>query len=210
MYEFEEPLREYVEQRIGIDPAHDISHVKRVVAKAKEFGREERNVDFRILVAAAWLHDVNDDRSLIDMRAPSSVRSAEIAVQFLRRERLLDESELSHVQHAISAHSYTSGIEPETIEAKLLSDADRIDALGAIGIARCFVIGGRLGAKLYCEHSPLSIAREPNDRQFILDHFYQRLLALEATFFTSAGKREAVLRTAYMRDFIDQLSTEIA
>ena len=209
MTDFEARLETFVAACSGIDPAHDMLHVKRVVAKAKTFAAEEADVNDRVLVAASWLHDVISRESEDGIRAPSSVRSATLAAEFLREENLLDAAEIDKVHHAIAAHSYTAGIAPTTVEARILWDADRIDALGAIGIARCVIVGGRFGARLYNESEPFPTGRGIDDRSYIIDHFYNRLFRLEETFLTKAGAREAALRTDYMRNYIEQLKREI-
>jgi uncharacterized protein len=209
MPDFEMRLEDFVAKCAGIDPAHDMLHVKRVVAQAKLFAAEEVDVNNRVLIAASWLHDVISRESDDGMRAPSSVRSAKLAAEFLHSENLLGAEEIDRVKHAIAAHGHTAGIEPETVEARIVWDADRIDALGAIGIARCAIVGGRFGARLYNEAEPFPADREIDDRSYIIDHFYNRLFRLEETFLTRAGRREAGRRTAYMRAYIEELKKEI-
>ncbi|WP_027665559.1 HD domain-containing protein [Rhizobium leguminosarum] len=203
-------LEAFVKTCVGIDPAHDLLHVKRVVGSAKAFAAEEEEPARQdVLIAASWLHDVIRREKDGGMRAPSSVHSASLAAEFLREEQLFDDADIERVYHAIAAHSYTAGIPPETIEAKILHDADRIDALGAIGIARCMIVGGRFGAALYHEGEPIPEARDIDDRKFIVDHFYNRLFKLEDTFLTKAGSREAAHRTRYMRSYIEELEREM-
>jgi len=117
---------------------------------------------------------------------------------------------LPEVRHAIEAHSYSAGIAPRTPEAKVVQDADRLDALGAIGLARCIAVGSALGRPVYEPEDPFCRTREPDDRGASVDHFYTKLLNLAGTMQTAAGRREAERRTAFLRAFLAQLETEIA
>ena len=92
----------------------------------------------------------------------------------------------------------------------MVQDADRLDALGAIGIARCMMVGGRLDRSLYEALDPFCREREPNDLLYTIDHFYKKLLSLESTFQTLSGRREAQRRSQFMRTFLDQLASEIS
>jgi uncharacterized protein len=116
---------------------------------------------------------------------------------------------LPGIQHAIEVHSYSAGIEPRTIEAKIVQDADRLDALGAIGVARCIAVGTALGRTLYHPDDPFCARREPDDSGASLDHFYTKLLKLVDTMQTVAGRREALRRNEFMRSYLAQLRTEI-
>jgi uncharacterized protein len=117
---------------------------------------------------------------------------------------------LPDVRHAIEAHSYSAGIAPRTVEAKVVQDADRLDALGAIGLARCIAVGAALGRPVYESRDPFCREREPDDRGASVDHFYTKLLKLAATMQTAAGRREAGRRTAFLHAFLAQLESEIA
>lgn len=207
--DFECHLKRYIEHCAAISPAHDFFHIKRVVGWARKFALDEAKVDKRILAAATWLHEIDDPRVPTDHGAPSSVRSADIAAHYLRKSGLMSPDEIAKVHHAIAAHGFMVGIGPETPEARILRDAHRIDALGAVGVARCFVVGGRFGANLYSENEPFPDTRPLDGRAYIVDHFYERLFQLEETFLTAAGKREAERRIAFMHAYLDQLESEI-
>ncbi|WP_342361191.1 HD domain-containing protein [Terrarubrum flagellatum] len=207
--DLEERLEEFVRTRAGIDPAHDVLHTKRVVENAKRIGRQEGDFNLRVVLAACWLHDVMIPEKDSEIRASSSVHSAAVAAELLQGEGLLDVEEIEQVHHAIAAHSPFSGTAPETIEAKIVQDADRLDALGAVGIARCFVVGGRFGAALYNESEIIAEKRELDDKRYILDHFYSRLFRIEDAFLTMSGRREAAERAEYMRQFIARLTQEV-
>ncbi len=90
-----------------------------------------------------------------------------------------------------------------------MQDADRLDALGAIGVARCIAVGAALGRPIYLAQDPFCTAREPDDAGASIDHFYTKLLKLAGTMQTAAGRREAERRSEFMRSFLDQLRSEI-
>jgi uncharacterized protein len=113
------------------------------------------------------------------------------------------------VYHAILAHSFSAGIAPGTPEARILQDADRLEALGAIGVARVFYTAGQLGAQLFDADDPLAAARGLDDRRYALDHFAVKLLKLPAMMHTAAARRYAEKNAEWMRLFIKKLCSEI-
>lgn len=189
------------------DTAHDIDHVLRVVKNAKMI-LENEEADREVVIAAAWLHDcviVSKDHP---DRKKASVLAAEKAVEFLSQINFPDDK-IEQVQHAIEAHSFSAGITPETIEAKIVQDADRLDAIGAIGIARCLIIGGKLDRPLYDAADPLSENRTPDDSIWTIDHFYEKLFKLPGMMHTQTAKKEAKRRVRFMEDYLQELKREI-
>jgi uncharacterized protein len=193
------------------DGAHDIGHFRRVWKAAAEINREEGGVaDDLILLAAAYFHDIvslpkNDLR-----RGESSRLSAEKAARLLEEEFAgFPREKIAGVYHAILTHSFSAGIAPETPEARILQDADRLEALGAIGVARVFYTAGQLGAQLFDAEDPLAAARGLDDRRFALDHFAVKLLKLPAMMHTAAARRHGEQHAAWMRLFIQKLCSEI-
>ncbi|KAA9133102.1 HD domain-containing protein [Marinihelvus fidelis] len=189
------------------DPAHDISHIKRVVNNTRQLTDIEK-ADAWVTLPAAWLHDCVQVAKDSPDRARASTLAAEAAAQFLAT---LDypEDKLDAVRHAVEAHSYSAAIPVRTTEAGIVQDADRLDALGAIGISRCLLTGGSMGSGLYNPVDPFCAAREPADRDWAVDHFYAKLFKLPSTMQTRAGRLEAERRVAYMRGFLDELGREI-
>ena len=118
-------------------------------------------------------------------------------------------ADIAAVAHAIEAHSFSAGIPPQTLEAKILQDADRLDAIGLIGVARCFYIGGRMRSALYDAADPRAEHRQYDDQRFSLDHFETKLFKLQDGFQTAAGRHMAELRTERMRRFVDDLLEEV-
>lgn len=190
------------------DPGHGLAHLQRVVATALKLAAEEGALA-EVVLPAAWLHDcVNVPKDSPD-RPRASRLAAGQAVQFLAGAGYAAEH-LEGIAHAIEAHSYSAGIVPRTVEAKVVQDADRLDALGAIGLARCIAVGTALGRPLYVPEDPFCQNRQPDDRGASVDHFYTKLLKLSGTMQTAAGRREAGRRTAFLSAFIAQLRSELA
>lgn len=198
---------EFLSQSQPSDGAHDLAHIKRVIKNTLYLTViEEANSE--ITLPAACLHDCislpkNDPR-----RSEGSRLAARAASGFL--EEIDYPSDLiPEVEHAIEAHSFSAGIPCRTLEARIVQDADRLDALGAVGIARCFLVGGHLGRPLFDPDDPFCEQREPDDGAFTVDHFYTKLLKLPGTMQTAAGRAEAERRAAIMRRYLDDLRKEI-
>ena len=132
---------------------HDFEHVSRVYNLAKAIGKEEK-ADMLVLEAAALMHDLGRLAELKDPKLNHAVESAKIACDILKGIDFPDDK-VQDVLHAIRAHRFSKGEIPFTTEAKVLQDADRLDALGAIGIARCFAFTGAVDRMLYDPHDPV-------------------------------------------------------
>ncbi|MFE1602285.1 HD domain-containing protein [Methylobacterium sp. ID0610] len=191
----------------GGDGSHDRAHLHRVWRNARAI-RAEEGGDPEILAAACLLHD----GVAVEKTSPLRPRASRLAAA--RADDLLarlgwPEARRAAVRHAIEAHSFSAGIPPETIEAKILQDADRLDAIGALGIARCFYTAGRTGAALYEAADPAARGRPLDDGRFALDHFATKLLRLADGFQTAAGRRMARARHARMAHFLAGFHEEI-
>ena len=114
------------------------------------------------------------------------------------------------ISNAIRDHSFSQNKTSKTMEGKILQDADRLDALGAIGIARVFATGGSLNRPFYNIDDPFCKQRIPNDTIWTLDHFYQKLFKLESLMNTKSGKIEAKKRTRILKEFLNQLKQEVS
>lgn len=190
------------------DAAHDLAHIERVVANARLLAGSE-GAELGVVLPAAWLHDCVNVGKDSPLRRQGSRLSADRAVVLLQ-QIAYPARWLEAIHHAICAHSFSAAITPRTLEAAVVQDADRLDALGAIGIARTFMVGGQLQRTLYSLDDPFCEEREPDDHRFGLDHFHTKLLRLEQSFTTAAGREEAQRRTAFMRQYLQQLREEIA
>jgi uncharacterized protein len=204
---WEPRFRQFVAGLPGADPGHGPAHVERVVATALRLAAEE-GARVEVVLPAAWLHDCVHVAKDSPDRARASRLAADHALRFLEAAGYPG-TFLPGVRHAIEAHSYSAGIAPQSAEAKVVQDADRLDALGAIGVARCIAVGAALGRPLYEPVDPFCKARAPDDLGASVDHFYSKLLKLAGTMQTAAGRREADRRTGFIRAFIAELESEI-
>ena len=202
-----EIFSQYIHKLESADAAHDAAHVQRVAVNALKFAQLEQ-ANLEIVVPAVWLHDCVTVAKNSKQRNNASTLSAEKAEQLLH-DWHYPSQHIEAIKHAIAAHSYSANISPETLEAKIVQDADRMDSIGAIGVARMMMVGGKLDCTLYNEQDPFCANREPQDRQWTVDHFYSKLLKLNSGFHTKAAKDEAQRRHDYMLDFLKQLQSEI-
>jgi uncharacterized protein len=198
---------DYLGEVMAADPAHDITHVQRVVQNTIQLTMTE-NGNAAVSVPAAWLHDCVSVAKDSPLRKQASKLAAREAIRFLESVNY-PPGLLAQIYHAIEAHSFSANIPTETLEASIVQDADRLEAVGAIGIARCLLTGGSMGTPLYEPTDPFAENRDLDDRRYTLDHFYCKLLGLVDTMKTEAGKAEAVKRTDYIKAFLKQLGSEI-
>ena len=208
----------FLRETMAGDAAHDLAHVRRVVAWAGRLGTAE-GADLDVVLPAAWLHDGVVLPKDHPARGQASRMAAERAAAWLR-EHGEPEGRAAAVAHAIEAHSFSAGVEPETVEARVVQDADRIDALGAVGVARCYATAGALGSALTHPTDPVPTWADPDaappatppraleDRRYATDHVYTKLLRLPATMRTRAGREEAERRAAFLREFLAHLERE--
>ncbi len=189
------------------DGSHDKSHLQRVWKNAAAIQAEDGG-DAQVLFAATILHDCVPTEKNSPLRAQASRLSADKAARVLSA---LDwpQAQIDAVAHAVAAHSFSAGIEPLTLEAKTLQDADRLDAIGMLGVARCFYVAGRMGSALYDPLDPHASERPLDDRRYALDHFRAKLLKLASGFRTDTGARLARVRHERLQRFLDEFADEI-
>ncbi len=201
-------FEKFLDGQDGSDPGHGLVHVRRVVAAARQLATIER-ARLEVVLPAAWLHDCVHVAKDSPDRPRASRLAADHAVAWLKAEGYPLEW-LDQIHHAIAAHSYSAAIATESIEARVVQDADRLDALGAIGLARCIAVGTSMGRAIYQADDPFCEQRPPDDSAASLDHLYTKLLRLAGTMQTAAGRAEAERRTDFLRAFLAQLKSEIA
>ena len=191
----------------GTDAAHDISHLARVWKNAKRIHLQEGG-NLEILAAAVLLHDCVEVPKNSPLRSQASQLAATEATT--RLKALGWSAEYTEwVRSAIESHSYSAGIAPTTLEGRILQDADRLDAIGYTGIARCFYTAGRMGSSLYSASDPSAHHRELDDAAFALDHFPAKLLHLVNGFTTGTGRLLAAQRIEAIRSFYEGLLNEV-
>jgi len=192
----------------GAGPAHDFDHVMRVVATTEILARAER-ADVEVCVTAALLHELFNHPKGHPESHLSGERCAEEALAVLRAEGWPPDR-AEEVAYAIRVHPFSRGITPTTLEAKILQDADRLDAIGAVGIARCFATTSEMQRPFYHPDDPFCAAREPDDKQWGIDHFYRKLLRIPDVLHTDTARAIARERVSFMEAFLAQLGREIA
>jgi len=186
-----ERTREYARHFFEREGTHGFSHVERVFNLCLHIGKEE-GADLEVLALAALLHDVARPLESAGKVEDHAAEGARIARHFLRSIGYPEEK-VEAVAHAIEAHRFSRGPEPETLEAKILSDADKLDAIGAIGVARVFMYSGEHGRSI--EDS--------------LAHFEEKILKLKGLMYTETAKRLAEERHRFTVEFIERIKREI-
>lgn len=199
--------------------AHDLDHVLRVTNLCKKLAEYEAEVDMNVLVPAALLHDIarmeedHDSSGELD----HAILGAEKAEDILRQ--LGYEKEIvERIQHCIISHRFRSGNNPESIEAKILFDADKLDVIGAIGIARSFMVAGQHGEKLFREIPLVEYIKEnvgengrikDNSKHAINLEFELKLKKIPQRLYTQKAKETAIRRISYMEEFFNTLRNEV-
>ena len=189
------------------DAAHDLNHIHRVVANARRLATTEQ-ADWLVVLPAAFLHDCVVVPKSSPQRSQASRLAAAQAVAWLQ-EAAWPHGRLDEISHAIEAHSFSAQIPPRSLEAKIVQDADRLDALGAIGLSRTLLLGAEMQRIFYSPSDPFCDSRPPDDSVYTLDHCYAKLLTLEDTMQTESGRVEARSRSEFIRAFLTQLRQEI-
>jgi uncharacterized protein len=184
------------------DGAHDLSHLERVWKAAASMLAHHPEADAVVVMAASYLHDlVNLPKNHPD-RARASAMAADQAVRELQAIGY-PPAKLAALHHAIEAHSYSANIPPRTIEARIVQDADRLDALGPVGLARMFHVGGQLGRALAHPTDPMGEHRQLDDGIYTLDHSELKLASIAQTMQTEGGRMLAATRLDWIRRFRD-------
>lgn len=160
------------------------------------------------LLPAAILHDVVNLPKNHPERSRASRMAAEKSRQILK-EADYPEADIETILKIITEHSYSRGLKPSSIESAVLQDADRLDALGAIGVMRTVTTGSRLGCTYYNPIDAIPSGRPLDDKAFTVDHFFAKLFQLPELMNTEPGKAEAKRRVAFMQTFLTQLENEI-
>jgi uncharacterized protein len=192
----------------GREPAHDFFHVERVVSAGRAIARAER-ADEGVVAVAALLHELFS----YPKGDPRSPESGDVCAEHARAllvERAATPAMVARVCEAIRDHAFSKGVVPGALEAKVLQDADRLDALGAIGLARMWATCADMKRPLYAPDDPFCDARAPDDKAWGLDHVYKKLLRVPERLHTKTARALAERRVAFMRAYLGELRAEIA
>jgi len=201
----EEEIKEYFKNS---KPTHDFSHVKRVYNLCMKIGKKEK-ADLEVLRLASLLHDIGRIKGDED----HEIYSAEIAEKIMDKYKI-DEKTKRNVIHCIKTHRYRNNAVPETLEAKILYDADKLDAIGAIGICRAYSFGGENGQKLYRKkdfsNKNIEISRKLDHKKHTpVIEYKAKLSKIKNRILTEEGKRIAEERNRFMKNFFLRLEKEI-
>lgn len=211
-------LRERVSRIPPVDAGHDFYHTLRVAGLAekilreeclREEGREAAQDEIDAVVASALLHDCVPVAKNSPLRKESARLCAEKAEEWLKELKWQPEGRIPEITGAILDHSYSSGRVPRSRIGRCLQDADRLEALGALGLFRTIATGVSMGAMLFDPEDPWAERRELDDRKYTLDHFYTKLLRLPSTFRTEGARQEALARARFLEGFAAQLKHEL-
>jgi uncharacterized protein len=162
----------------------------------------------QVILYAALLHDAGAESKLSEESADSDALQLGIAREFLEKQGLPEDLR-NKILYAIDVHRFSKGIVPATKEAWILQDADRLDAMGAVGIARLFMTGGAMGRKFYSPEDPFCKTRSPDDKMWNLDHFFNKIMKLESGFHTETARMVAMRRAAVLKQYLEDLLVEI-
>ncbi len=198
-------IEEAREHYKGADAVHDFDHVLRVLVLAERLAQQE-GADLEIVRTATLLHDMARSRG-DHPAADHALAGAELARRLLHGQPT---EKVEAVAHAIAAHRFRTGPAPQTLEAKILHDADKLDAIGAIGVARAFAFGGHQGQRLWAE-VPLGYQEsQQTDHQHTPVHEYQiKLIKIQDRLLTESARKLAEQRHAFMVDFFARLEQEV-
>lgn len=189
------------------DPSHDINHLIRILALAERIGKKEK-ADMDIIVPAALFHDIIVYKKNSPKSKNEAEESAELAKKVLTKIKEYPKVKIEKVELCIRQCSFSKGITPELIESKILQDADRLEATGAISIMRTFSSGGQMNRPFYPCEDPFCKNGTIKFRSN-LDLFYDRLLIVEKGMHTKEAKKMGMGRTEFLKDFLKQLKVEL-
>jgi uncharacterized protein len=192
----------------GADGCHDFSHIERVRNLALRIGKKEK-ADLFVLEIAALLHDIKKKE---EMKFKGLICHAEHGAKAARKildKYNLDKKTIENIVHSIEAHRYRNNIFPNTIEAKALFDADKLDSIGAVGIGRDFLFAGEIGAKFHDPNVNIKKTKEYSKDDTAYREFLVKLSKIKSQIITKEGKRIAKERHGYMVEFFNRLNKEV-
>ena len=188
--------QEYIKETfLKEETGHDYYHIERVVINARKILQTEQADNF-IVELAAWLHDLGDHK------LHNGIDKSEELISAFLKSLAVEQSIIDRVIKIVSQVSFSKGNKPSSIEAEIVQDADRLDAIGAIGIARCFAYGGSKNRILY---SPDEQEKENSSIQ----HFYDKLFKLKDLMNTESAKLIAAKRHSFMEEYIAEFYREV-
>lgn len=211
-------IKEIVQKELTC-AAHSLDHVFRVYNLCLLISKYEKDVDMEVLIPAALLHDIarvkesKDNTGEVDHAVLGSIMAEDIL-----RNLHYNEEKIEKIKHCISAHRFRTGNEPKTIEAKILFDADKLDAIGAVGIARSFMLAGQFGQRLtrcdsvdeYLKSNTVENGRLKDvSKHTPFIEYEVKFKKIPEKLYTQKAKEISIDRLNYMKEFFDKLNDEI-
>ena len=191
------------------DPSHDINHTLRVLSLAEKIAANEK-ADLDIVIASAIFHDVIVYPKNHIKRLSSSKESSNFAREVLIKDKSFSREKIKKTCKAIELCSFTKGVRPNFLEAKILQDADSLEAMGAISIMRTFSSAGQMNKSFYNNTDPFCKKRKPDDHEYAIDLFFTRLLIVSERLHTKTAKILAKKRLKFLHSFLKQLEFELS
>ncbi len=202
-------LKEYVRKEMGNGGAHDFDHIARVLKIAERIGEAE-GADLDVVFFATLLHDIDryrEDKGEVSCHAESSAEHT----RRLLRSYILPDNFIDRVAVCIERHRFRESRTPESLEEKVLSDADKLDAMGATGIARAYLFGGAFGERVWEEkpkyerfYPGMDVSEYSPRTEYVL-----KLSKLKEKMFTETGRKLAERRHRFMELFFEELENEV-
>lgn len=190
------------------DPSHDIQHAIRVLNIVKYIAKREGG-DLEILIPGALFHDVICYPKDNPKSKFSAQESAEFAINILSALEYYPKEKIEGVYTVVNECSFSKGIIPNSLEGKILQEADRLEATGIISIMRTFSSVGQMGKKFYHPEDPFCKDRKPNGKEYGLDLFYERLLKVKDLMYTKTARKIAEIRTKVLHKFLKDFEIEL-
>lgn len=190
------------------DPSHDFGHILRVLSNAETIAQKE-HADMDILLPDLLFHDVVNHPKNSSKAQFASDESAEYIKKILQGIKKYPKEKIPQVAYAVSVCSFNKGIVPNTLEAKILQDADGLEATGAISIMRTYASTGQMKKPFYNTNDPFCKKREPDPHEYALDLFFKRLLKIKERCHTKKAKEIAERRTRFLFDFLKEFEKEL-
>lgn len=196
-------IQSFVRQKLADDfSGHDMAHIERVVKLAQRILQHEPNANYFIVVVSAYLHDVIDEKVVADV--DQAVREL---LTYLKSQKINDD-EIKTIFDIIDNMSYRKNLTEKkvlSLEGQIVQDADRLDALGAIGIGRTFYYGGNKQNIMYDPNIPPRTLLDENSYKqpsTVINHFYEKLFLLKSMMNTDTAKKIALKRHKFLVDFV--------
>ena len=201
---------ERVRRELGDAPGcHDFAHTLRVLKNAERIASEEPGCDLEAVRIGALLHDVARPEELASGgKLCHAALGAEKSRRILQEEGCEDAAFAAHVSEIVRTHRYRGNLKPATLEARIVYDADKLDSLGAFGVARAFHFAGRIGACLHNSEQEALASESYSSQDSAYREYLVKLRGLPDHLLTDAARRIAADRAVFMRAFFDRLNEE--